>query len=652
MTNISPYYLALLVVFTPLLGAISGLVSRTIKPRTAEIFTTTLAFIALAASLGVFYLVVIGGNSYNYKLVKWIDIANFKAWWSLKIDPLTAIMYVVVTSVSSLVHLYSIGYMHRDPHRARFMAYLSLFTFAMLMLVSSDNFLQLFFGWEGVGLCSYLLIGFWFKKDTATAAAMKAFIVNRVGDIGLALGIFSIYKLFGSLEFESIFANVKSYQQLQWAIAGAKLNPLELIAALLFVGAMGKSAQFMLHTWLPDAMEGPTPVSALIHAATMVTAGVFLVVRCSYIFECAPTVLNIVTIVGGVTAIFAASVALTQNDIKRVVAYSTCSQLGYMFMACGVSAYPVAIFHLATHAFFKALLFLGCGSVIHALHDEQNINHMGGLWRKLPYSYVLMLIGSLALAGIFPLAGYYSKDAILEALYVGNNPVAKYAFSVGIVTALLTSFYSWRLFIKVFHGPSNTKQEIYEAAHEASDSMMIPMILLAIGAIFSGWYGAMKLGIIDASLAMWQTSVPFSYSIVNVLTAMHYVSDAVKFAPLIASIVGIMFACLVYSVHPSLARLLAKWFKPLYRFLYHKWYIDELYNFILIRPVKKLSHFSAVLVDRIIDRYLPGGASSISIRGGFVVSKIQNGLLYNYAFIMVLGLAAVITWIIYNFIGY
>ena len=475
------------ILFLPLIGSLVGYFGRSLTKYFAEISTSL--FVSLSAILSV--LVFWNGfqnNIYgNYIIFEWISSGSFKANWSINIDPLSSVMLVVVTFVSALVHIYSIGYMSHDPHKPRFMSYLSLFTFSMLALVVSDNFLQLFFGWEGVGLCSYLLIGFWFKKETANNAAIKAFIVNRIGDFGLAIAIFLIFFFFGTINYEEVFQSTSQFSEKNLVFFGFETNLITLICIFLFIGAMGKSAQFLLHTWLPDAMEGPTPVSALIHAATMVTAGVFLVVRCSPMFEYSQVALNLVTIVGMITAIFAASVALVQNDIKKIVAYSTCSQLGYMFFAAGVGAYHVAMFHLFTHAFFKALLFLGAGSVIHAFKDEQDIRNMGGVAKKLPYTFIFMLIGTLALTGFPLLSGFYSKDAIIEFAYLKNTPLGNYAATIGILTAFLTSFYSWRLFFKVFHGPFNNKKISLNETHESPLVMLIPLMFLGIGAIFSGY---------------------------------------------------------------------------------------------------------------------------------------------------------------------
>ena len=470
------------IVFLPLVASVFGYLGRSINKYFSEILTSFLVSVSAILSIIVFFNGVHTNNYDNYKIFEWISSGNFVANWSINLDPLSSVMLVVVTVVSALVHIYSIGYMSHDPYKPRFMSYLSLFTFSMLVLVVSDNFLQLFFGWEGVGLCSYLLIGFWYKKETANNAAIKAFIVNRIGDFGLAIGIFLIFFFFGSINFEEVFQAAPEFVETRLLFFGIEFSLITLICLFLFIGAMGKSAQFLLHTWLPDAMEGPTPVSALIHAATMVTAGVFLVVKCSPLFEFSQVALNTVAIIGMLTAIFAASVALVQNDIKKIVAYSTCSQLGYMFFACGVGAYNVAIFHLFTHAFFKALLFLGSGSVIHAFKDEQDIRNMGGIRKKLPFTYIFMLIGTLALTGFPFLSGFYSKDAIIEFAYLSNSSLGNYAVIVGIFTALLTSVYSWRLFFKTFHGSYNNKKTPIEETHESPLSMLGPLFFLGVGA--------------------------------------------------------------------------------------------------------------------------------------------------------------------------
>ena len=475
-------------VFLPLIGAIVSYFGKSLGNLFSQIISCFFIFISAILSILIFYEGIVNDNYGNYLIFQWINSGNFVADWSIKIDPLSSVMLVVVTSISALVHIYSIGYMSHDPHKPRFMSYLSLFTFSMLMLVVSDNFLQLFFGWEGVGLCSYLLIGFWYKRNSANNAAIKAFIVNRIGDFGLAIGIFLIFMFFGTINFDEVFSLVSQYKDKNIDFLWGDYNLITLISIFLFIGAMGKSAQFLLHTWLPDAMEGPTPVSALIHAATMVTAGVFLVVRCSPIFELSQFALNLVAIVGMITAVFAASVALVQNDIKKIIAYSTCSQLGYMFFATGIGAYHVAMFHLFTHAFFKALLFLGAGSVIHSLNDEQDIRKMGGMYKKIPYTWALMLIGTLALTGFPFLSGFYSKDAIIEFAYLKNTSIGNYAAAIGMFTAFLTSIYSWRLFFKTFHGNYNNTNFSISKTHESPFVMILPLLILESALLLQGIY--------------------------------------------------------------------------------------------------------------------------------------------------------------------
>jgi len=551
-------------------------------------------------------------------------------------------MLVVVTSVSALVHIYSIGYMSHDPHKPRFMAYLSLFTFAMLMLVTSDNFIQLFFGWEGVGLCSYFLIGFWFKKDTANSAAIKAFVVNRVGDFGFALGIFLIFYLFGTVNYAEVFEQIPSIVDKNLVFLGIKVNAIDLICLLLFIGAMGKSAQILLHTWLPDAMEGPTPVSALIHAATMVTAGVFLVVRCSPIYEYSELALNVITIVGMSTAFFAATVALVQTDIKKIIAYSTCSQLGYMFFAAGVGAYNVAMFHLFTHAFFKALLFLGSGSVIHAFKDEQDINKMGGVWKKLPYTYVLMIIGTLALTGFPFLSGFYSKDAIIEFAYLRGNTTGYYAAGIGIFTALLTSIYSWRLMFKTFHGEYNNKKVSIEDTHESPVVMLIPLILLSIGAVFAGFaFKELFIGY-DGINNFWKDSIFF----LEPLSTDHPPLWFLILTPTLV-ILSIPIAYYLFVKNKNLPEQIANINNPLYKFLLNKWYFDELYDTLFVRPSKSLGLFLWKFFDlKIIDGFGPDGISTLIKKFSIKANKFQSGFIYQYAFVMLLGFSALLTFLI------
>src|SRR5687768_1866723 len=549
--------------------------------RIAELITTTLLLISMILSWIAFVQIGFGHQDVRVPIFTWMTSGDLTINWSLRIDTLTAVMLVVVNTVSALVHLYSIGYMAEDPYRPRFFGYLSLFTFAMLMLVTSDNLVQLFFGWEGVGLASYLLIGFWYHKPEANAAAIKAFIVNRIGDFGFALGIFALFMMTASIDFDTVFAQAPTLTGKTINFFGWHADALTLICLLLFLGAMGKSAQFLLHTWLPDAMEGPTPVSALIHAATMVTAGVFMVARLSPLFELAPNAQAVVTLVGATTAFFAATVGLVQNDIKRVVAYSTCSQLGYMFVAMGVGAYSVGMFHLFTHAFFKALLFLGSGSVIHAMHHEQDMRKMGGLRDKLPVTYVCMLIGTLALTG-FPLtAGYYSKDAIIEAAAAGHNPFAAYAFAMTVIAALLTSFYSWRLVFMTFHGAPKDKHA-YDHAHESPWVILIPLIFLAAGSILAGFpFKELFAGHHVADF--FRGSLTFGPDN-HILHDMHQVHWSIPYIPTVMMAIGFLIACQFYIRRPDLPVALAQQQEPLYKFLLNKWYFDELYELIFVRP--------------------------------------------------------------------
>ena len=579
-------------------------------------------------------------------LLAWIYSGDLKVDWTIRVDTLTAVMLVVVNTVSAFVHLYSIGYMNEDPYRPRFFAYLSMFTFAMLMLVTADNLVQLFFGWEGVGLASYLLIGFWYHKPEANAAAIKAFIVNRVGDFGFALGIFAIFMLTGAIDFDTVFAQAPSLTGKTINFFGWQADALTLTCLFLFMGAMGKSAQFLLHTWLPDAMEGPTPVSALIHAATMVTAGVFMVARLSPLFELAPNAQTFVTLIGATTAFFAATIGLVQNDIKRIVAYSTCSQLGYMFVAMGVGAYSVGMFHLFTHAFFKALLFLGSGSVIHAMHHEQDIRNMGGLKDRIPYTYIVMLIGTLALTG-FPLtAGYFSKDAIIEAAFVGKNPMALYGFICTVVAALLTSFYSWRLIFKTFHGEPHDRKH-WREAHESPMVMLIPLGFLAAGSVLAGlpfkeiFAGHGVEGFFRESLAFAKSN--------HVLEDMHHVPLYVGILPTVMMLVGFLVAWHFYIRRPDIPVELARQHDWLYRFLLNKWYFDELYDLIFVRPTKWLGRTLWKSGDGwLIDGFGPDGVSARVLDVTRNVMRLQTGYLYHYAFAMLIGAAAFITWFMFS----
>ena len=662
-----------ILVFAPLVGAaIAGLLGTKLGDRISMLVTTALLFLSCAMSWLAFSDVALGHNTYEVMVARWMDIGGFTADWAFKIDTLTAVMLVVVTTVSALVHLYSWGYMEHDEGKHRFFAYLSLFTFAMLMLVTANNFIQLFFGWEGVGLASYLLIGFYYKKPSANAAAIKAFVTNRVGDVGLALGIFTVFAVFGTVEFDAVFAQIAMAEDFTREFAGIEFNAIELMAFLLFIGAMGKSAQFILHVWLPDAMEGPTPVSALIHAATMVTAGVFLVCRAFPIYEAAPVTAAVVAGVGAFTALFAATIGLVQNDIKRVIAYSTASQLGYMFFAAGVGAYNAAMFHLFTHAFFKALLFLGAGSVIHALHHQQDMRVMGGLRKKIPLTYAAMIIGTLAITGVglpafaglekFGFAGFYSKDAIIEAAYAasedGFGPAASFAFIVGVVAALLTSFYSWRLIFLTFHGDYRGKPAYFDEAHESPLTMLIPLGVLAVGAVFAGavfyktmmydagfWAGSLPVegkGHADAGYVQYASMAgPEGYD------GGHKFPTWVLWAPVIVSALGFIAAWLMYIFRNGAAERvrasLAGEGSPLYRFLLNKWYIDELYDLVLVRPARWLgSVFWKVLDVGIIDRFGPNGVAGLAGATGRVLSRFQSGFLYHYAFVMLAGVALIL----------
>ena len=632
------------IVFLPLLGcAIAGLFGRLIGARPSELVTTVLLFAAMVLSWIGFFQVGFGHQDARVVLAPFIVSGDLHVEWALRIDTLTAVMLVVVTTISAFVHLYSIGYMAEDPHRPRFFSYLSLFTFAMLMLVTADNLVQLFFGWEGVGLMSYLLIGFWYHKPEANAAAIKAFVVNRVGDFGFALGIFALFMMVGAVDFETVFAQAPSLVGKSIHFLGYDVDALTLICLLLFLGAMGKSAQFLLHTWLPDAMEGPTPVSALIHAATMVTAGVFMVARLSPLFDLAPAAAGFVTLVGATTAFFAATVGLVQNDIKRIVAYSTCSQLGYMFVAMGVGAYSVGMFHLFTHAFFKALLFLGSGSVITAMHHEQDIRKMGGLRDQLPVTYVTMVIGTLALTG-FPLtAGYFSKDAIIEAAYAGKNPFALYAFALTVVAAGLTAFYSWRLIFKTFHGLAH---DYYarDHAHESPAVMLVPLIVLAAGSILAGFpFKEIFAG--HNVEEFFRESVKLAP---GVLEDMHRVPILVGLLPTVMMAIGLLVAWQFYIRRPDLPVSLAKQYDVLYRFLLNKWYFDEIYDFLFVRPAFWLGRLLWRGGDGwLIDGFGPDGVSARVIDVTNRVIRLQSGYLYHYAFAMLIGVAALITWFMF-----
>jgi NADH-quinone oxidoreductase subunit L len=639
--------IAKLVVLLPLLSAVLiGFRTRTISDRFAQVFSSAGLVVSAICSAVIFAHLLQGNEPFKVHLLQWIHSGDFKADWVLRIDMLTAVMLVVVTWVSSVVHIYSIGYMSHDDHKPRFMAYLSLFTFCMLMLVTADNLVQLFFGWEGVGLSSYLLIGFWYHKDSANAASMKAFIVNRVGDVGLAMGIALIFYTFGTVSFDGIFSQIEAYDTDAFEFLSVHWRLLDLIGLFLFIGCMGKSAQFLLHTWLPDAMEGPTPVSALIHAATMVTAGVFLLARFSPLFEHAPLALQVITVVGAVTAIFAATIGLVQNDIKRVIAYSTCSQLGYMFFACGVGAYSAAIFHLMTHAFFKALLFLGAGSVIHAMDGEQDMRRMGGIRKYVPYTYGFMWIGSLALAGIPPFAGFYSKDLIIEAAFAADGDAARFAFWMGVASAFLTAFYSGRLLFMTFHGKSRASHEVLHHAHESPKVMLLPLLLLVAGAIASGFIGYKLFGMVDASGVFWNGAV-MTGGEHGILAKAHHVPEWVKLLPLVVAVAGLVLSYVFYVMRPTLPVAFARKLKGLYRFLLNKWFIDELYDALFVKPSLVLGRIFWKRGDEgTINRFGADGVAFASLRGGKGLSVLQSGFLYDYAFVMVLGLAMLIAWFV------
>ncbi len=693
--------LVILGVFAPLLGAVvAGLFGRRIGNVASQSVTTGLLFVSCAVAWTVFVQHTwFGLEAFTVELAPFINVGDFQSTWSIRIDALSAVMLVVVTSVSSLVHLYSWGYMAEDDSKPRFFAYLSLFTFAMLALVTAADFMQLFFGWEGVGLASYLLIGFWYKKPTASAAAIKAFVVNRVGDFGFALGIITVFWMFGTIQFAELFPQIAAWEGRGWDFLGHTWSALDLAGALLFVGAMGKSAQFFLHTWLPDAMEGPTPVSALIHAATMVTAGVYMVCLLSPIYEYAPVASLIIAIVGAVTALFAATVGLMQNDIKRVIAYSTCSQLGYMFFAAGVGVYESAMFHLFTHAFFKALLFLGAGSVIHGMHHEQDMRKMGGLWKLLPVTYAVMMIGTIAITGlgipeIGGFAGFYSKDSIIESAYAaattGHSPAGYFAFIVGLLAAALTSYYSWRLIFMTFHNKPQWTEEAHAAhahahghddhasdaqlethseplpdahddhahddhhhhgplhPHESPLVMLVPLILLAIGAVAAGFvFAPWFIGHHEGEF--WRGAI-FSGADNHVLHDSHEVPKWVKWAPLAVTLIGAAFALYYYVLREGLAKRMAEARGPLWSFLYNKWYFDELYDVVFVKGAKALGDLFWKVGDvKIIDGLGPNGAAWASLKSAARLGKIQSGYVYHYAFVMLLGVAGLLAFVIATF---
>ena len=630
------------IIFLPLLGFLfCFLLGKQFNYKVYQISTTSILFLCTLFSWIIFIQFINNKETEIIFILNWITSGNFIVDWSIRLDTLTAVMFIVVTTVSACVHLYSIGYMEEDPSKIRFMGYLSLFTFFMLVLVSSNNLLQMFFGWEGVGLASYLLIGFWHHKDSANKAAIKAFVVNRVGDFGYAIGIAGIFYIFGTISFDSIFSQVDQFSEHQIQFLSFSFPTLDFLCFLLFIGAMGKSAQLGLHTWLPDAMEGPTPVSALIHAATMVTAGVFLVARMSPLYEFATFTNLFITFIGAATAIFAASIALTQNDIKRVIAYSTCSQLGYMFFAAGVGAYNASIFHLTTHAFFKALLFLSAGSVIHAMHHEQDMRKMGGLFKKIPFTATMMWIGSLAIIGFPYLSGYYSKESILENAFYASNGIAYFAYLVGILTALLTAFYSWRLLFLTFHGENRSNNKTYDHAHESPLVMTAPLFILAIGSIFSGIFfadyfiGYYKKEFWDNAILLTESShkyLPLTQSLIS--------KSAVA--------IGILVCVLIYSNNLNRAKNLSYNLDPLYSLSKNKWYVDELYHKVFVLTFFKLANFFWKKGDeRTIDGLGPNGVSWIISKSSSYVSLFQSGYLFHYAFAMLGGLVIILTWFLY-----
>ena len=646
-------------IFLPLIGfLIAGLFGRWIGDRGAMGVTVLAVCIAAIISIWLFVDIALGGNERTVDLGAWIHSGDFKVDWALKFDTLTAVMLVVVNGVSALVHIYSIGYMSHDPHRPRFFAYLSLFTFMMLMLVTADNLVQMYFGWEGVGLASYLLIGFWYLKPTANAASIKAFLVNRVGDFGFALGIFTVFVLFDSVQFDVIFSQASAIAGTSFTFLSWEVDALTCACILLFIGAMGKSAQLGLHTWLPDAMEGPTPVSALIHAATMVTAGVFMVARLSPIFEYAPIALMVVTVVGAATCFVAATIGMTQFDIKRVIAYSTMSQLGYMFFALGVSAYSAAIFHLMTHAFFKALLFLGAGSVIHAMSDEQDMRHMGGLRKHIPMTYWLMVIGSLALAGIgipgtvIGFAGFNSKDLILESAFADHTWFGAFAFWLGIAAATMTAFYSFRVIFMTFHGQPRAQAEVMSHVHESPWVMLGPLVVLAIGAVFAGmvgyqWFG----GSVEARADFWRDALLMLPGN-DTVEAAHHVPFWVKLLPIVVGVAGIIGAWLAYVLIPGIPAMVSTVLKPIHALFFRKWFFDELYDAIAVRPSLRFGFRLWKSGDgSVIDGLGPDGLSKASLAAAQRISRLQTGYVYHYAFVMLIGVAALVSWYLFTTAG-
>jgi NADH-quinone oxidoreductase subunit L len=664
----------LFIVFLPLAAAIiGGLGNRMLGNTVVKLLTTGALFTSCALSWPIFLAFVAGTAEPSVTpVLHWVQSGSLRFDWALSVDALTAVMLVVVTTVSALVHLYSWGYMEEDPDQPRFFAYLSLFTFAMLMLVTADNLVQMFFGWEGVGLASYLLIGFWFRKPSASAAAIKAFVVNRVGDLGFMLGIFGTYLVFGTVSIPEILEAAPAMAGSTIGFLGYRFDTMTILCILLFIGAMGKSAQLGLHTWLPDAMEGPTPVSALIHAATMVTAGVFMVCRLSPMFQTSPAALGVVTFIGAATCFFAATVGTSQWDIKRVIAYSTCSQLGYMFFAAGVGAYGAAMFHLFTHAFFKALLFLGAGSVIHAMHHEQDMRHYGGLRKQIPFTFWAMMAGTLAITGVgivnvFGFAGFYSKDSVLEAAFAGGTEMGMFAFYVGIFAALLTSFYSWRLMFLTFWGKPRwaSSEHIQHAVHddhghgdhghahqddgtagyhphESPLTMLIPLGVLSLGAVFAGFLFHHSF-ISAGDGEFWKGSIAFTEHLIH---AMHDVPLWVKWAPFAVMLTGLLIAWYAYIRNPRFPALFVEQFTVLHRFVYNKWYFDELYDLIFVRPAFWIGRQFWKRGDvGIIDRFGPDGAARLVALGSGYAQRVQSGYLYSYALFMLLGLVAAISWV-------
>lgn len=696
----------LLAVFSPLIAFIvAGLWGKQIGDKGCQLVTCTAVILAALCSIVLFFDLIAsldeGGLVYTTEIMRWVSSGDFIVNWSIRIDTLSIVMMCVVNIVSACVHVYSIGYMSHDPCKGRFMAYLSLFTFAMLMLVTSDNMLQLFFGWEGVGVASYLLIGFWNHKHSANSAAQKAFIVNRVGDFGLALGIMATFYIFGSIEFDTIFSTVEQHVSRTISLFGTEFHALTVICLLLFMGAVGKSAQLGLHTWLPDAMEGPTPVSALIHAATMVTAGVFLVARFSPVFEYAPIALMVVTIFGALTAFVAATIGMTQFDIKRVIAYSTMSQLGYMFFALGVSAYGAAMFHLMTHAFFKALLFLGAGSVIHAMSDEQDMRNMGGIYKKIPVTYALMWIGSLALAGFPFFAGYYSKDIVLEAAWADHTWFGNMAYWLGIAAAFMTAFYTWRMLFMTFHGQPRASKKVMSHIHESPTTMTGPMMLLAFGAIFSGYvfYGAFvgsgdhhgqehvkaitssieghgeerhaksekpgeeyveghtaeeKHHAAEEGISLWAKKYFWQDALLvlpenDTVDAAHGVPFWVKKMPLLMAILGVFLAYLLYLKLPNMPAKIVARLKPVHNLFFRKWYFDEIYDAVFTKNAFRLGRLFWIGGDQnTIDRIGPNGVAGLSGRIAGGLSKFQSGYVYQYAFVMMITLIAIVSWYVFK----